>query len=121
MLEENVIFSVEIYFTYYCSVSPRASSPDRIGINEYESKAITCTATANPAPVSSDYKWFNPDGYLNSSSSELTIPRALKEDAGGYTCHVSARSNEYGLLNGTSHTIVTVLCELFTLDLNVIC
>ena len=116
MLEENVIFNIEVYFTYSCSVSPRASSPDRIEIHEYESEAITCIATANPAPVSSDYKWFNPDGYLNSSSSELTVTRSTKKDSGRYTCHVSVRSNEYGLLIGTSHSTVTVLCKLFILQ-----
>ena len=106
------MFSIEVYLFYSCSVSPRTSSPDRIEISEYESETITCTATANPAPVSNDYKWFNPDGYLNSSSSELTVSRATKKDVARYTCHVSVRSNEYGLLNGTSHTTVTVLCKL---------
>ena len=94
-----------------CSVSPRASSPDKLEVREFESKTLVCTATANPLPTSNDYKWFNPDGYLNSSSSELRITRATKEDAGRYVCHVSVRRNEFGLLNGTSHTLVTVLCE----------
>ena len=99
----------------FLSVSPRVSSPARTEIHEFESKTVVCTATANPAPVSSDYKWFNPEGYQNSSSSELTITRATKKDAGRYTCHISVRSNDYGLLNSTSHTTVTVLCKLFTL------
>ena len=105
-------YSTEALF-HSCSVSPRVSSPDRIEIHEFDSTTVTCTAAANPAPVSNDYKWFNPDGYQNSSSSELTVTRAIKKDAGGYICHVSVWSNEYGLLNGTSHTMVNVLCKLF--------
>ena len=102
---------------FFLSVSPRVSSPARTEIREFESKTVVSTSTANPSPLSNDYKWFNTDGYLNSSSSELTITKATKKDAGRYTCHVSVRSNEYGLqLNGTSHTTVTVLCEFFTLD-----
>ena len=97
---------------YICPVSPRVSSPAIIEISEFASTKVSCTATANPAPVSRDYKWFNPDGNLNSSSSELTVTRVTKEDAGQYICHVSVRSNGYGLLNGTSHTTVTVLCKL---------
>ena len=98
---------------FFLSVSPRVSSPGRIKIREFKSKTITCTSIGNPAPVFSDYKWFGPDGYLNSSSPEVTVIRATKEYAGRYTCHVSVRSNEYGLLNGTSHTTVTVLCKYF--------
>ena len=96
----------------FLSVSPRVSSPGRIEIREFESKTITCTGIGNPVPVSSDYQWFGPDGYLNSSSPEVTIIRATKEHAGQYTCHVSVRSDKYGLMNGTSHTTVTVLCKL---------
>ena len=96
----------------FLSVSPRVSSPGRIEIREFESKTITCTGISNPAPVFNDYKWFDLDGYLNSSSAELTNIRATKEDAGQYMCHVSVRSDEYGLLNGTSLTTVTVLCKL---------
>ena len=98
--------------------SPRVYSASNFYIREFESDKITCTATANPAPVPNDFKWFNSEGYLNSTSSELTITRAIKKDAGWYTCHVSVRSNEYGLqLNGTSHTMVTVLCKLFVLHI----
>ena len=86
-------------------------SPSSIEIREFESHTVNCTATANPSPTPNDYKWFNPDGYLNTSSSELTITRATKENAGQYICHVSVRSNEYGPLNGTSLTMVTVLCK----------
>ena len=94
-------------------VSPRVSSPARTEICEFESKTVVCTGTANPSPVSNDYKWLHLDGYKNSSSSELTVTRATKKDAGRYTCQISVRSNEYGLLNGTSHTMVNVLCKLF--------
>ena len=108
------LYSIEALL-YSCLVSPRVSSPAITEIREFDSTTVSCTATANPAPVSSDYKWFNPDGYLNSSSSELRVTRSTKEDAGQYICHVSVRSNGYGLLNGTSSTMVTVLCKLFIL------
>ena len=95
-------------------------SPSSIEIREFESHTINCTAVANPSPNPNNYTWFNPDGYLNSSSPELTVTRATKEDAGRYTCHVSVWSNEYGFqLNGTSHTMITVLCKciiLYILD-----
>ena len=97
--------------------SPRVYSPSNFYIREFESDKTTCTATANPAPVVNDFKWFNSDGYLNSTSPELTITRATKKDAGRYTCHVSVRSNKYGLLNGMSHTMVNVLCKLFVLHI----
>ena len=91
-------------------------SPSRIEIREFESHTVNCTAVSNPLPTPNNYTWFNPDGYLNSSSSELTVTRATKEDAGRYTCHVSVSSNEYGLqLNGTSHTIINVLCKCILL------
>ena len=93
-------------------------SPSSIEIREFESHTVTCTAVANPSPAPGDYKWFNPKGYLNSYSSELTITRATKEDAGQYICHVSVTSDEYGLqLNGTSHTMVTVFCKFIILNL----
>ena len=84
-------------------------SPSSIEIREFESHTINCTAVANPSPTQNNYTWFNPDRYRNSSSSDLTVTRAVKEDAGRYTCYVSVWSNEYGLqLNGTSHTMVNV-------------
>ena len=92
-----------------------------IEIREFESHTVNCTAVANPSPTPKDYKWFNPDGYLNSSSSELTVSRATKEDAGQYMCHVSVRSDVYELqLNGTSHTMITVLCKCIILYISVI-
>ena len=96
-------------------------SPSSIEICEFESHTVNCTAAANPSPAPSDYEWFNPKGYLNSSSSELTITRGTKEDAGQYICHVSVTSDEYGLqLNGTSHTMVTVFCKFIILYIIVI-
>ena len=105
-----------MYVFCYFKDYPRVVSPSRIEIREFESHTVNCAAVANPSPTSNNYTWFNPDGYQNSSSSELTVTRATKEDAGRYTCHVSVWSNEYELqLNGTSHTMVTVLCKLIIL------
>ena len=94
-----------------CLDSPRATSPFRTEIRVFESKTLVCQAFANPAPISNDYKWYNPDGHINSSTSELTFTRTTRMDAGNYTCHVRVRSNTYGSLIGTSNTIVTVLCK----------
>ena len=89
---------------------PSVTTPGTVTINESESKILTCTASGNPTPAVSDYKWIHPDGTI-TKSKQLEIRGATKDDTGRYRCQVSVRSEVYGLLNGTSNTMVTVQCK----------
>ena len=91
--------------------SPSVTTPGAVTIRESESKTLTCTASGDPTPAYMDYKWIHPDGTI-TKSKQLEIRGATKDDTGRYRCQVSVRSEVYGLLNGTSDTMVTVQCKL---------
>ena len=96
---------------YNVSDSPNVTIAAAITIRESESKTLTCTASGNPTPAVGDYKWIHPNRTV-TKSKDLEIREATKDDTGRYRCQVSVRSEVYGLLNGTSDTMVTVLCKL---------
>ena len=86
-----------------------ASPP--LTLREFQTQTLNCSADSNPAPRDSDFKWTNHNGFVKASSSQLRIVQATKQDTGSYICHVSVRSEEYGLLNGSATTRVTVQCK----------
>ena len=91
--------------------SPSVTTAGIVTVHESESKTLTCTSSGNPTPAVSDYKWIHPDGTI-TKSKQLEIRGATKDDTGRYRCQVSVRSEVYGLLTGTSDTLVTVQCKL---------
>ena len=89
---------------------PSVTTPGTVTLRKSESKTLTCTASGNPTPAVSDYKWIHPDGAI-TKSKQLEIRGATKDDTGRYRCQASVRCDVYGLLNGSSDTMVTVQCK----------
>ena len=93
------------------SDSPRVVASTPLTLQEFQTQTLNCSADSNPAPRDSNFKWTNQNGFVNASLPQLRIVQATKHDTGPYMCHVSVRSEEYGLLNGSATTRVTVQCK----------
>ena len=98
---------IEIFFPDF----PRVRTTEQVTVRELQPVTVNCSADSNPAPGSNSYRWLNQKNELKSSTSKLQIDRATKLDSGQYTCRVSVQSAEYGPLNGSSSTLLTVLCK----------
>ena len=90
--------------------SPSVTTDKEVTIRESESETLNCTASGKPTPKVGDYKWTLPNGNI-TNSQQFKITEAKKGHTGHYRCNVSVRSDIYGLLNGSSDTIVTIQCK----------
>ena len=90
--------------------SPSVTTDKEVTIRESESETLNCTASGNPTPKVGDYNWTLPNG-TSTKSKTFKITGAKKGDTGHYRCNVRVRSDVYGLLNGSSDTIVTIQCK----------
>ena len=98
---------------YFIDYSENIKIQGNAEVIESNSLALTCSASANPGPIS--YKWTTPSGG-SSNDPGLNIPKTTLGDIGNYRCEASSEITYCGVTTAGSIAkiqAVRILCEFW--------